>query len=40
MQVLLNTDPHIDGRQAMSDYLFDLYVTHDITTAQLVSSTQ
>lgn len=21
MQVLLNTDPHIDGRQAMSDYL-------------------
>ena len=21
MQVLLNTDPHVDGRQAMSDYL-------------------
>lgn len=24
MQVLLNTDPHIDGRQAMSDYLTSL----------------
>jgi hypothetical protein len=24
MQVLLNTDPHIDGRQGMSDYLASL----------------